>query len=112
VLGAAIALTAFAASARADSSTYTLTVHNEFGQQLSDVGRTRIDVTFPTGGLGTTHFGCDPSVARAGNQIVITRRQRYSIGIRTIALVPVTPSTVYPKVPLPESLNDNSPLPT
>ena len=68
----AIVLAAFSASASADSSTYTLTVHNEFGQQLSDVGRTRITVNPPTGALGTTHFGCDASLAQIGNQIAMT----------------------------------------
>lgn len=70
-LAAVIALASLAASASADSSTYALRVESEFvGQQLSDVVRARIAVNSPT--LGTTHFGCDPSVAQTGNKIAVT----------------------------------------
>jgi len=66
-----IALPAVPSGVRADTGTYTLTFENEFGQQLSDVGRTQIFVNPPDASPPTTHFGCGTTANVSGDQIVV-----------------------------------------
>lgn len=67
----AVGFAVSAENARAASGPYSLRVSNEFGQQLSDVGRTKVDVIPPFADPITTHLSCDPSVTQQGNQFVI-----------------------------------------
>jgi hypothetical protein len=62
-------LEAFAASARADSTSYALKAQSEFGPQLTDAARTGI-VVYAVAPV-TTYFRCDTNSARVANQIFV-----------------------------------------
>lgn len=83
-LASAIVLAASIPDARADDSSYTLEVENEFASEtlpsgaesdadgpLLDAERTRLSVFAPSAAAATTHFDCDTIVEQSGNDIVM-----------------------------------------